>query len=484
MNGNTWMDEALCWINGERRTLFESMEVIDPSNGERIGNVPLGGAELAEEAVTAAWEAFPAWSSLLPRERACYLTRWAEKILQHKEELAPLLTREQGKPLAESTGELEVAASFVQWYAEEAKRVSGEVLPPYKPNQRITVIRQPVGVAALITPWNYPAAMVTRKAAPALAAGCTVVLKPAKQTPLIAIALFRLLMETGLPAGAANLVTGAASAIGEAWLGDPRVRKVSFTGSTEVGKKLMRQAADQVKRVSLELGGNAPAIVFGDADLERAAAAIADNKFENCGQMCNGINRIYAEETVAEELAERMVAKVKQMRVGPGIRPGIHIGPLIHDSARRNVHRLVSDAVEKGARLRTGGHPLTEGEWAGGSYYAPTVLTGVDESMDLTREEVFGPVAPILSFRTEEEVVDQANQTPYGLAAYLFTRDVARTHRVSEKLEFGMVGVNGTSLSVPQAPFGGIKESGVGREGGRYGLEEFLELKTITAMVD
>ncbi|MFC4077639.1 NAD-dependent succinate-semialdehyde dehydrogenase [Salinithrix halophila] len=484
MTRKSWTHEGVCWVAGRKRTLPETIEVTDPADGRVIGCVPRGGVELAREAVDTASEAFPAWSRRLPRERGQVLKDWANRILDHRAELAKLLSQEQGKPVAEALGEVETAAEFVEWYGEEAKRISGEVLPPAKENQQMTVLRQPVGVAALITPWNYPAAMVTRKAAPALAAGCTVVLKPAKETPLIASALFELLMETNLPHGAANLVTGDAASIGDTWLGDYRVRKISFTGSTGVGKELMKKAAEHVKRVSLELGGNAPALVFEDADLDRAADAIVANKFENGGQMCNGINLIFVQEPVREELTERILARVKALRVGRGTETECHVGPLINQRACHKVQALVDDAVNKGARLRYGGEPLLEGEYSNGHFYRPTVLTEVDDRMDLTRDEVFGPVAPILTFRIEEEAVRRANGTPYGLAAYLFTRDGGRIHRLTEGLEAGMVGVNGTSLSFPQAPFGGIKESGLGREGGLYGLEEFLELKFISTMLD
>ncbi|MBA4494586.1 NAD-dependent succinate-semialdehyde dehydrogenase [Paenactinomyces guangxiensis] len=484
MSVKKWGNFNRYWINGEKGTLNQTIEVINPATGQVIGKVPCGGEELAHHAVEAAWKAFPDWAGRPAKERSVYLQAWADKILNHRTELAALLSVEQGKPIAEARGEIEGAAEFVAWYAEEAKRVYGEIIPASRPNQRISVLRQPVGVAALITPWNYPAAMVTRKAAPALAAGCTVVLKPAKETPLIAIALFDLLMETGLPGGAANLVTGEASKIGNAWMADERVRKISFTGSTEVGKKLMRRAAYHVKRVSLELGGNAPAIVFADADPDQAAAAIVDNKFENCGQMCNGINLIYAHQEIAQSLSEKIVERARQLKVGDGSEQGTQVGPLINESARKKVDSLVQDAIAKGAQVLLGGHALTDGVYQHGTFYAPTVLTGVDDGMNLTKEEVFGPVAPILSFANEDEVVKRCNQTRYGLAAYLFTRDLGRVHRVSEALEFGMIGVNGTSLSVPQAPFGGMKESGIGREGGHHGLEEFLELKYISMVLN
>jgi succinate-semialdehyde dehydrogenase / glutarate-semialdehyde dehydrogenase len=469
-----------CWINGEKHSLPTALDVTNPATGEVVGRVPLGGEREARLAVDAAAQAFPLWARLPAQTRAGYLMEWAERIVRDGDVLAELLTAEQGKPLDEARDEIEGAAAFIRWYAEEGKRAYGEVIPASREQQRILVLRQPVGVAALITPWNYPAAMVARKMAPALAAGCTAVLKPARQTPLIAVALFDHLMETGLPAGAANLVTGEADAIGGAWLSDPRVRKLSFTGSTAVGKQLMRRAADQVKRLSLELGGNAPVIVFPDADLERAAEAIVANKFENAGQMCNGINVIYAHQEIADALTERIVARVRSLRVGAGTEPGVQVGPLIDENAVRRAEQLVADARENGARILTGGYRLAAGAYARGHFFAPTVLDGVTRAMAVTREEIFGPVAPIVRFASEEEVLRWANETPYGLAAYVFTRDLGRSCRMSEGLEFGMVAVNGTSLSVPQAPFGGIKESGVGREGGHHGLAEYLDVKYVT----
>ncbi|WP_018131026.1 NAD-dependent succinate-semialdehyde dehydrogenase [Effusibacillus pohliae] len=472
------------WINGEKVTLTKMIEVQNPATGEVVGHVPLGGEAETRRAVEAAWRAFSKWSKLPPHERAGYLQDWADRILANRDELALLLTLEQGKPLAEARGEIEGAAAFVRWYAEEAKRAYGEWIPASHSDRRILVIRQPVGVAGLITPWNFPAAMVARKAAPALAAGCTVMLKPAKQTPQIAIALFEHLMDTGIPAGAANLVTGDSAAIGGALLSDRRVRKISFTGSTEVGKHLMRQAADQVKRLSLELGGNAPAIVFPDADLDRAADAIVANKFENCGQVCNGINVIYAHGEIAEALTETIVSRVQALRVGNGLEPGVAVGPLIDETALRRVEALLADAAAKGARVRTGGARLTDGPYRNGTFFAPTVLDRVTRGMALAHEEIFGPVAPVITFETEAEVLAHANDTPYGLAAYVFTRDISRVFRMSESLEFGMVAVNGTSLSVPQAPFGGIKESGTGREGGHHGLQEYLEYKYVAMTLD
>jgi succinate-semialdehyde dehydrogenase/glutarate-semialdehyde dehydrogenase len=474
----------MCWIDGRSITLPKSFSVFNPATGKEIGNVPLDEGELTTQAIESAWAAFSTWSKRSAGERATYLHSWADRLIEHKRELAELLSMEQGKPMLEAKEEIEGAVEFIRWYAEEGKRIQGEVLTPLRANQRISVIRQPVGVAALITPWNYPAAMVTRKVAPALAAGCTVILKPAKETPLIAIALFEQLMATGIPAGVANLVTGEAAKIAQVLLNDHRVRKISFTGSTEVGKRLMSQAAAQVKRISLELGGNAPCIVFSDADIDLAAERIVLNKFENCGQMCNGINVVYVHETIASKLEERIIQLVKRMKVGKGSDPDVKIGPLINQRERQKVHELVLNAKQQGATLLLGGDMLEKDEFHQGAFYAPTIMNQVHQNMRCVQEEIFGPVLPILTFQTEEEVIKQVNQTSYGLAAYFFTKDHNRVHRVSEALEFGMIGVNGTSLSVPQAPFGGIKESGQGREGGTYGLEEYLELKYISTILD
>ncbi|MFO7290356.1 MAG: NAD-dependent succinate-semialdehyde dehydrogenase [Bacillota bacterium] len=474
--------ESRMWIGGRwvEAVSGEFVDVTDPATGEVVGRVPKGGGKDAARAIDAAFSAFPGWSRRTGAERASVLKRWAEAIRNHRQEISRILTLEQGKPLAESLEEADGAADFVEWYAEEAKRICGETLPGSRGNQRILVIRQPVGVAALITPWNYPATMVTRKMAAALAAGCTVVLKPASQTPLTAVALLKLLEEAGLPPGAANLVTGEAGAIGREMMADPRVRKVSFTGSTETGKKLIRASAERVKRLSLELGGNAPLIVFPDADLERAVEATIGNKFENAGQMCNGINVLYVHESIVDRFSERLVSRVQSLRVGRGTEPGVRMGPLIDERNLRKVEALVEDAVRKGARVLTGGCRLTGEPHRSGTFYAPTVIGDVTLEMRLVHEEIFGPVAPVVPFREEGEVLARVNAAPYGLAAYVFTRDVGRVFRMAENLEFGMVAVNGTSLSVPQAPFGGIKESGQGREGGRHGMEEFLHLKYIS----
>jgi succinate-semialdehyde dehydrogenase/glutarate-semialdehyde dehydrogenase len=468
------------WINGEKVILSDTTQVINPANDEVIGQVPKVGEREVRRAIDAAHQAFSVWSSLTPKDREGYLLGWSENLLENRDQLARILTEEQGKPLTESKGEIEGCAEFIRWYAEEGKRVYGETVSGSNANQRIMVLRQPVGVCALITPWNFPGAMIARKTAPALAAGCTVIAKPASETPRIAIAIFEQLMKTGIPSGTANLITGKASKIAETLMADQRVRKLSFTGSTEVGKQLMKQSSDQIKRLSLELGGNAPVIVFPDANLDLAAEAIVSNKFENCGQMCNGINVIFAHRDIRRILTEKIVNLVKEIKVGKGTEEGVDIGPLINEKALKNVERLVADAKEKGARVLTGGERLDRP----GNFYSPTVIDEVTIDMRMTREEIFGPVAPILTFEKESEILAFAEQSPYGLAAYLFTRDISRVYRVSEKLDAGMVGVNGTQLSVPQAPFGGIKESGMGREGGHYGLEGFLELKYISLILE
>lgn len=456
------------------------IDVTNPATGAVVGKVPRGGRDEAKAAVEAAHRAFSGWSGLTAAQRSGYLKRWAQLILEHVDDIARIMTMEQGKPLSEAREEVEGSAMFVEWYAEEGKRVHGETVPASAANKRILVLRQPVGVAALITPWNYPGSMIARKASPALAAGCTVVLKPASQTPLTAVALIRLAHEAGFPAGVVNLVTGDATQIGREFMENTLVRKISFTGSTEVGKELIRASADQVKRLSLELGGNAPFIVFPDADLEAAAAAAVGNKFENCGQMCNGINVMYVHEDVEAAFIARVVDHVRALRVGQGTEEGVQVGPVIDERSVAKVQSLVDDAVGGGARVLLGGQRLTDAQYGNGSFYAPTVVAGVRPDMRIATEEIFGPVAPILTFSDDAEVLAKANATPYGLAAYVFTRDVKRVFEMAEGLEFGMVAVNSASLSVPQAPFGGIKQSGQGREGGHWGLEEFMNTKYIS----
>ncbi|WP_339250242.1 NAD-dependent succinate-semialdehyde dehydrogenase [Sporosarcina sp. FSL W8-0480] len=451
-----------------------SFDVINPATGEIIATVPDGGAEEARLAVDAATEAFQNWSMLSAYERSSYLFKWHELINENLEGLAETMTEEQGKPLAEARGEMNYANGFISWYAEEAKRIYGETIPATSANKRIFIHKQPVGVTAVITPWNFPAAMITRKVGPALAAGCTVVIKPAEQTPLTAIKLAQLAMAAGIPEGVINVVTGDAKAIGETWLKDPRVRKLTFTGSTEVGKLLMRGAADTVKKISLELGGHAPAIVMDDCDLDKAVEGIVAAKFRNTGQTCVCANRIYVHETVVEEFSVRLAERVKQLKVGNGMDEGVTIGPLIDENAIQKVQRHVDDAVEKGAKVVAGGKRHNA------LFYEPTILTGVNDEMICMKEETFGPVTPITTFSSEEEVLARANDSIYGLAAYVFTENLSRGIRMSEKLEYGIVGLNDGLPSTPQAPFGGFKQSGLGREGGHYGLDEYIEVKYIS----
>ncbi|MBN2908013.1 NAD-dependent succinate-semialdehyde dehydrogenase [Polycladomyces sp. WAk] len=463
------------WVSSGNGRTFA---VTNPATGEMVGEVADATAEDVRRAVEAAHRAFPDWSARTAWDRAAYLRKVYELIMAHQDELAELMTTEQGKPLPEAKGEVQYAANFFEWYAEEAKRIYGDTIPATHPDKRIFVLRQPVGVVAAITPWNFPAAMITRKIAPALAAGCTVIVKPAEQTPLTALRLAELCREAGIPAGVVNVVTGTdPRTIGEILLRDERVRKVTFTGSTEVGKLIMRQAADTVKKVSLELGGHAPFLVFEDADLEKAAREVLISKFRNAGQTCVCTNRIYVHEKISDAFAGILAEQVKQLRMGNGMEAGVDIGPLIDGQAAEKAERHVRDAVEKGARILTGGRRRSEGDV---HFFEPTVLVGVTDEMLVQREETFGPVAPIAVFRDEEEAIRRANDTPYGLAAYLYTRDLARAIRVSERLEYGIVGINDGLPSTVQAPFGGMKESGIGREGGKYGLEEFLETKYVS----
>jgi succinate-semialdehyde dehydrogenase/glutarate-semialdehyde dehydrogenase len=451
-----------------------SIDVINPATAQLIATVPNGGAKEARFAVDAAYEAFQDWSQLTAYDRSSLLMKWHLLIEQHIDDLAKTMTEEQGKPLAEAIGEIKYANGFISWYAEEAKRIYGEIIPSSHTGKRIFVQKQPVGVTAIITPWNFPAAMITRKVGPALAAGCTVVIKPAEQTPLTAIRLTQLALEAGIPAGVINVVTGEASAIGEEWLQDQRVRKLTFTGSTEVGKKLMRGAADTVKKISLELGGHAPAIVMDDCDIEKAVDGVVATKFRNAGQTCVCANRIYVHETVAEEFSEKLVERVKQLKIGNGLTEGVSIGPLIDENAVKKVQSHVDDAEAKGAKILVGGARKD------GLFYEPTILFGVKDDMICMQEETFGPVAPITTFSTEEEVIRRANDSIYGLAAYVFTENISKGIRISEQLEYGIVGLNDGLPSTPQAPFGGFKQSGLGREGGHHGLDEYIEIKYIS----
>jgi succinate-semialdehyde dehydrogenase/glutarate-semialdehyde dehydrogenase len=456
------------WV-GEPR-----MPVIDKATGEEIARVPAMGAAETHAAIEAAHRAFPAWSKLLAKERSKIIRRWYELIIEHADELALLLTKEQGKPLAEAKGEIIYGAAFVELFAEEAKRVYGETIPTHKPDARVIIMKQPIGVVAAITPWNFPSAMITRKVSPALAAGCTVVVKPAEDTPLSALALAELAQRAGVPKGVFNVVTAEDPVpVGRALTESPLVRMVTFTGSTEVGKILMEQAARTVKRVGMELGGNAPFIVFDDADIDRAVAGALASKFRNAGQTCVCANRFLVQDGVYDKFAEKLAAGVKKLKLGAGTETGVTVGPLINAAAIKKVEEHVADAVALGAHVVTGGKPSK----LGGNFYEPTVLTGVTPQMKVAREETFGPVAPLFRFKTEEEAVRMANDTPFGLAAYFYTRDLGRCWRVAEALEYGIVGVNEGITSTEIAPFGGVKESGIGREGSHHGIEEFLETK-------
>jgi succinate-semialdehyde dehydrogenase/glutarate-semialdehyde dehydrogenase len=454
----------------------EAFAVINPATGEVLEEVPRMGPPETRRAIAAAADAFPHWSSLLARERARVLRRWADLVVANVDDLASLLTAEQGKPLAEARAEVLYAASFLEWFGEEAKRVYGDTIPTYMQDRRVVVLKQPIGVSAGITPWNFPAAMPTRKAAPALAAGNTMVLKPAEQTPLTAIAIAKLGEEAGLPPGVFAIVTtdaAGAPAVGAEMTSNPLVRKVGFTGSTEVGKLLMAQCSKQLKKISLELGGNAPFIVFDDAELEAAVAGTVLCKFRNSGQTCISANRIYHQDGIYDAFVERLVDAVEKLKVGAGTEPDVNVGPLIDEPGFAKVQRHVENAVEGGADVLTGGHPHDLGL----TFFEPTVLVGVGPEMAMSCEETFGPVAGIARFSSEDEVVRSANATPFGLAAYLYCRDFGRVWRVSEALEYGIVGINTGFISTEVAPFGGMKESGIGREGSKYGIDDWVEIK-------
>ncbi|CAM3449605.1 NAD-dependent succinate-semialdehyde dehydrogenase [Halomonas lysinitropha] len=459
------------WRDGTRR-----FTVTNPATGETLAEVPDLGAEDAREAISAAAEAWPAWRRRTAKERAILLRAWFEAIMANQEALARLMTLEQGKPLAESRGEVAYGASFVEYYAEEAKRVAGETLPSHGVDKRIMVFREPIGVVAAITPWNFPLAMITRKCAPALAAGCPVVIKPAEATPLTALALVKLAEEVGFPSGVINVVTASRPAeIGEVLTTDPRVRKISFTGSTPVGKKLLTQCAGTVKKASMELGGNAPFIVFDDADLDAAVEGAVASKYRNSGQTCVCTNRLLVQAGVYEAFLEKLAARVAQLEVGNGLDEGVAQGPLINLAAVEKVESHIADALEKGGRLVCGGEPHA----LGGTFFQPTIIADVTPRMKVANEETFGPLAPVFRFETEEEAIAMANATEFGLAAYFYARDYRRIWHVMEGLEYGMVAVNEGILSTELAPFGGVKESGLGREGSRHGLDEYTELKYV-----
>jgi succinate-semialdehyde dehydrogenase / glutarate-semialdehyde dehydrogenase len=467
--------QQLCFIDGKWTGADSgaTIDVTNPATGEKIGTIPKMGEAETRRAIEAANRALPAWRAKTAHERSSILRKWSELLLENQEDLAILMTAEQGKPLAESKGETVYAASFLEWFAEEARRVYGDVIPPHQSDKRIVVIKEPIGVCAAITPWNFPSAMITRKAGPALAAGCTMVVKPATATPYSALALAELAKRAGVPDGVFSVVTGSAGAIGGEMTGNPLVRKLTFTGSTEIGKKLMVECAGTVKKISLELGGNAPFIVFDDADIDAAVEGAIISKFRNTGQTCVCTNRFLVQEGVYNQFAEKLAAAVGKMKVGDGLKGETQQGPLIDMAAVEKVEEHINDALSKGARVVTGGkrHLL------GGTFFQPTILADVTPAMLVAREETFGPVAPLFRFKTEQEAIQMANDTEFGLAAYFYSQNIGRVWRVSEAIEYGIVGINTGLISTTVAPFGGVKESGIGREGSKYGIEEFLEVK-------
>ncbi len=464
-----------CYIDGQwlDADSGETNSVTNPATGEVIGTAPVMGGDETQRAIEAAERAFPAWKALTAGERAIRLRKWFDLMIEHQEDLAVIMTTEQGKPLAESRGEIGYAASFVNWFAEEGRRVYGDVIPAHQPDKRIIVTKEPIGVVAAITPWNFPAAMITRKAAPALAAGCTMVVKPATETPYSAFALAELAERAGIPAGVLSVVSGKSSRIGDTLTASPVVRKISFTGSTPIGKLLMQQSANTLKKMSLELGGNAPFIVFDDADLDAAVEGAMLSKFRNTGQTCVCANRILVQDGVYDAFAEKLTAAVEKLKVSNGFEEGSTQGPLINQSALEKVEEHVKDALDKGGKLLTGGkrHSL------GGTFYEPTVVGDVTSEMAVAREETFGPLAPLFRFTTEEQAIQMANDTEFGLASYFYARDLGRVWRVSDALEYGIVGINTGIISTEVAPFGGVKESGMGREGSHYGMDDYLEIK-------
>src|SRR5687768_127774 len=462
-----------CYIDGEWVSAAQTISVVNPATGSQLGTVPKLGAAEARRAIDAAERSWPAWRTKTAKERAAILRRWFDLMMANQEDLAQILTAEQGKPLSEARGEIAYGASFIEWFAEEGKRAYGDVIPQHQPDKRVLVIKQPIGVSALITPWNFPNAMITRKAGPALASGCPVVIKPAGQTPYSALAMAELAERAGIPKGVLNVITGDSKAIGAELCANPIVRKLSFTGSTETGRVLMKQSADTIKKLSLELGGNAPFIVFDDADLEAAVEGALASKYRNAGQTCVCANRLYVQDGVYDAFAGKLAAKVKGFKVGAGTEPGVVIGPLIDEQGMKKVEKHVADAVDKGAKVILGGKRMN------GLFFQPTVLTGVTPDMLVSFEETFGPVAPLIRFKTEDEVIRLANNTEFGLSGYFYSRDVGRIFRVAEAMETGIVGANVGIISTEIAPFGGVKQSGLGREGSKYGLEEYMEIKYI-----
>ncbi|KFX03514.1 succinate-semialdehyde dehydrogenase [Pectobacterium betavasculorum] len=478
MSGHHLQDHELFktgyFVAGKWQQGGTTFEVVNPATGESIASVAKAGKKETQAAIDAAHAAFPAWKRKTAKERSEILYRWYELILENKRYLAELMTAEQGKPVQEAEGEVVYAANFIQWFAEQGKRVNGEIIPPAKPGSKIYATREPVGVVVAITPWNFPLAMLTRKLGPALAAGCTGVIKPANNTPLSAFALLALAQKAGVPDGVLNGVAGDTQAISDTVMASDNVRKISFTGSTEVGKTLVRNAAETMKKVSMELGGNAPYIVFDDADIQAAVKGAIANRFRNAGQVCVSANRFYIQDGVYDEFVSLLAEEVKKLKVGNGMDDGVELGPLIDDAAVEKVEKHVNDAVEKGGKALVGGkrHKL------GHSFFEPTVIVDANEAMLLAQEETFGPVAPCFRFKTEEEVIERANNTPFGLAAYFYSQNLQRVFRVAEALESGMIGINECAVSTELAPFGGVKESGLGREGSVLGLDEFLEVKT------
>lgn len=481
MKQTSQVEHHLLYINGEWvGGNLEELNVVNPANGQIVGSVPIGGEEEANEAIDAAYDAFQMWSKTTAYERAIYLKRLYELMIEHRDELAKTMTMEMGKPINESIGEVTSAAAFLEWFAEEGKRVYGEIVPTHTMSKRLQVWKRPVGVVAAITPWNFPAAMLARKMGPALAAGCTIVIKPSSESPLTAIKMIELCEKAGFPKGVINLVTGSSSKIGKAIMENEKIRKVTFTGSTEVGKILIEQSAHQVKRLSLELGGHAPLIVLNDANMDLAVKGAVASAFRNAGQTCVCANRIYVQSGIHDEFVEKFTEVVSQLKVGNGADETVDIGPLINRASLDKVAHHVEDALSKGATLMTGGKLIAQD---GGTFYAPTVISNVDPSMVIMNEETFGPVAPIQKVETVEEAIALANDTPYGLAAYVFTESVSIGTRLIEQLNFGIVGWNDGTPSAVQAPFGGMKESGVGREGGREGIEAFLESQYVSIAI-
>jgi len=462
------------WVKGAAAKRFD---VLDPATGHKLADVANLGPQDAELAIKAANAAWPAWRAKTGKERSAILRRWFDLLMAHQEDLGRIMTAEQGKPFAEAKGEVAYGASFVEWFAEEAKRVNGETLPPWDNNRRLMVIKQPIGVCAAITPWNFPLAMITRKVAPALAAGCPVIIKPAELTPLTALAAAELAVRAGIPAGVLNLITADADnsiAVGKVFCASDVVRHISFTGSTEVGRILMAQSAPTVKKLSLELGGNAPFIVFDDADIDSAVEGAMASKYRNAGQTCVCANRIYVQDGVYDEFVQKFAAKVAAVKVGNGFEDGVSQGPLIEEAALQKVERHIADAVAKGGKVLTGGKRATD---LGAQFFQPTVLAEAQQNMLCATEETFGPFAPVFRFKTEQEAIDAANATIFGLASYFYSRDVGRIFRVSEALEYGMVGINVGILATEHVPFGGVKQSGLGREGSHHGMDDYLELK-------